>query len=661
MNAGNLSYSQNPYARKVPTWKLLVRENRRYFFTYFANKGELRDKANASPNDAVVQAQYLKALNNSKEYLLVIDRVVSKRYALNDEGLAEYTKALAFTGQLQATSFQDIRTTHTTNTTTPTATAATATEASDAAKTETSQNGTEDPNSTTKPPPINNTSPLVQQPPIYTNHSPMPVVLVRGFWSKIFPFLMPLWWIAVIWVFVKFLSSGEKETSLPFFDIPSHHDRAVVVNTRFSDVRGCDEAKSELQEVVQYLKSPTAFTSMGAQLPKGVLLVGEPGTGKTLLARAIAGEAGVPFFYCSGSSFDEMYVGVGSKRVRSLFDDAKKNSPCIVFIDEIDAVGGKRTKWNTGSKDSTLQMLLTELDGFEKNEGIIVIAATNMPDSLDAALTRPGRFDKQVVVPIPDVKGRKEILDLYLSKVTVATDVDSQRIARATPGFTGADLNQLINLAAIKAVVQGKPQVTLGVIEETRDDIWMGRMRRSAVVDDATRSMTAYHEGGHALVSLCVDGSDPIHKATIIQRGHALGMVSHLPEGDQLSKSRKQMMAKLAVCMAGRAAEEVVYGEHEVTSGASSDFNTATSLAYSMVTKWGMSDKVGFIHHTPERKISSELRQLIDTEVKNILDERYKFAKQLLIDNRKDLDAIAKLLLEKETVNGEELKTLVGR
>jgi len=304
---------------------------------------------------------------------------------------------------------------------------------------------------------------------------------------------------------------------------------------------------------------------------------------------------------------------------------------------------------------------LTELDGFEKNEGIIVIAATNMPDALDAALTRPGRFDKQVVVPIPDVKGRKEILDLYLSKVQVSTDVDSQRIARATPGFTGADLNQLVNLAAIKAVVQGKNQVTLSVIEETRDDIWMGRMRRSAVVDEATRSMTAYHEGGHALVSLCVEGSDPIHKATIIQRGHALGMVSHLPEGDQLSRSRKQMMAQLAVCMAGRAAEELVYGEYEVTSGASSDFQTATSLAYSMVTKWGMSDKVGFIHLSNDRKISPEQRQLIDSEVKRLLDERYKFAKQLLIDNRKDLDAIAKLLLEKETVNGEELKTLVGR
>jgi ATP-dependent metalloprotease len=653
LNAGNLSYIQNPYTRKNGPFKLWVREHRRYFFS-FLNRDQIRDKANTAPNDPAIQAQYLKSLNDAKEYLLVIDRVISKRYALNDEGLAEYTKALAFTGQLHANSFKDIRTT-------PVA-ATTAAEPADAAKVEGAEEntatGSEEAKNAANAKATANT-PIVQQ-PIYSQSSPMPVVLVSGFWAKIFPFLMPFWWLAVIWVFIKFLSSGEKET-ISFFDIPSHHDRAVVVNTRFSDVRGCDEAKSELQEVVAYLKNPTAFTSIGAQLPKGVLLVGEPGTGKTLLARAIAGEAGVPFFYCSGSSFDEMYVGVGSKRVRSLFEDAKKNSPCIVFIDEIDAVGGKRTKWNSGTKDSTLQMLLTELDGFEKNEGIIVIAATNMPDSLDSALTRPGRFDKQVVVPIPDVKGRKEILDLYLSKVTVAPDVDSHRIARATPGFTGADLNQLINLAAIKAVVQGKKEVTLSVIEETRDDIWMGRMRRSAVVDEATRSMTAYHEGGHALVSLCVEGSDPIHKATIIQRGHALGMVSHLPEGDQLSRSRKQMMAQLAVCMAGRAAEEVVYGEHEVTSGASSDFQTATSLAYSMVTKWGMSEKVGFIHISPDRKISPEQRQVIDSEVRRLLDERYKFAKQLLIDNRKDLDAIAKLLLEKETVNGEELKTLVGK
>eukprot|EP01038_Epipyxis_sp_PR26KG_P013825 gene13825-18539_t len=359
----------------------------------------------------------------------------------------------------------------------------------------------------------------------------------------------------------------------------------------FNDVVGIDEAKGELQEIVLYLQDPKRFTRLGGKLPKGVLLTGPPGTGKTLLARAIAGEAGVPFFHASGSEFEEMYVGVGAKRVRELFEVAKAKSPCIIFIDEIDAIGGSRQLKDQSAMKMTLNQLLVEMDGFQQNNGIIVIAATNFPDSLDSALVRPGRFDKHVDVPMPDIGGRQAILTLYGKKVPLDSDVDMEQLARGTPGFSGAELFNLINQAALKASVDGLKSVGMASLEHAKDKIMMGAERKSAVISPETMKMTAFHEAGHALVALKTAGADPIHKATIMPRGRALGMVMQLPEGDQTSMSRKQMLARLDVCMGGRLAEEIVFGPENVTSGASSDIQQATRLAKAMVTKYGLSDK----------------------------------------------------------------------
>jgi len=359
---------------------------------------------------------------------------------------------------------------------------------------------------------------------------------------------------------------------------------------------------------------------------------------------------------------------VGTRRVRRLFEDAKKAAPCIIFIDEIDVVGASRDTPFFRSNDGTLQQLLTELDGFEPNTGVVMIAATNMPEHLDAALIRPGRFDKRVVVPLPDVKGRKEILDLYLSKIKIGKNVDSHRIAKATPGWTGADISQLVNLAAIKAVAQGHQVVNLDVLEDTIDDIRMGRSMKTALVDDKTRENTAYHEAGHAIVSLFTEGSHPIHKATIIQRGRALGMVYHLPEGDQKSESKKQLMAHLAIALGGRAAEEVIFGKENVTTGASSDFKNATAVAYHMLAECGMSDKLGFVYHQPpsnkpfaQSKTSEHTMKEIDTEVKNLLDERFAYAKNVLLTHKDALHTLAKELLDRETLTGEEIQALLGK
>jgi len=405
---------------------------------------------------------------------------------------------------------------------------------------------------------------------------------------------------------------------------------------------------------VEYLRAPEKFKEAGARLPKGVLMCGPPGTGKTLLARAMAGEAGVGFLYIAGSAFDEVYVGVGSKRVRQLFKDAQECAPCIVFIDEIDAVGNSRE--SATSKDNTLQQLLTELDGFSSTQGVVVIAATNTPETLDPALVRPGRFDKQVFVPLPDVSGRKQIFDLYLKNVNHA-GIDSEVLARSTPGFSGADISQLINSSAIKSVVKGKAAITMDLIDEARDDILMGRERRTVLIDDKTRQMTAYHEGGHALVAFLTAGADPLHKATIIQRGSSLGMVKQLPEGDQLSYSRQQMEARLAVLMGGRAAEELVYGPMGTTSGASSDLMQASKLATKMVKEWGFSEKVGLMHITD--RVSQQTEQMIDEEVRDLLLKQYNYAMKVLVDNKFMLDGLAKELLDKETLNGDDITKLL--
>ncbi|CAL5405259.1 unnamed protein product [Camellia sinensis] len=424
----------------------------------------------------------------------------------------------------------------------------------------------------------------------------------------------------------------------------------------FKDVKGCDDAKQELEEVVEYLKNPTKFTRLGGKLPKGILLTGAPGTGKTLLAKAIAGEAGVPFFYRAGSEFEEMFVGVGARRVRSLFQAAKKKAPCIIFIDEIDAVGSTRKQWE-GHTKKTLHQLLVEMDGFEQNEGIILMAATNLPDILDPALTRPGRFDRHIVVPNPDVRGRQEILELYLQDKPLADNVDVKAIARGTPGFNGADLANLVNIAAIKAAVEGAEKLTAAELEFAKDRIIMGTERKTMFISEESKKLTAYHESGHALVALNTDGAHPIHKATIMPRGSALGMVTQLPSSDETSISKKQLLARLDVCMGGRAAEELIFGQDYITTGASSDLQTATELAQYMVSACGMSDTIGPVHI--KERPGSEMQSRIDAEVVKLLREAYDRVKALLKKHEKALHALANALLEYETVSAEEIKRIL--
>ncbi|AWW72882.1 cell division protein FtsH [Erythrobacter sp. KY5] len=442
----------------------------------------------------------------------------------------------------------------------------------------------------------------------------------------------------------------------------------------FEDVAGIDEAREELEEVVEFLKDPQRFSKLGGQIPKGALLVGSPGTGKTLLARAIAGEAGVPFFTISGSDFVEMFVGVGASRVRDMFEQAKKNAPCIVFIDEIDAVGRSRGHGLGNSNDEreqTLNQLLVEMDGFEANEGIIIVAATNRPDVLDPALLRPGRFDRQVVVPIPDIDGREKILGVHMKKVPLAPDVNPRTIARGTPGFSGADLANLVNEAALLAARRNKRLVAMQEFEDAKDKVMMGAERRSMVMTEDEKKMTAYHEAGHALVSINEPASDPIHKATIIPRGRALGMVMRLPERDSYSYHRDKMHANLAVAMGGRVAEEIIFGHDKVSSGASGDIQYATDLAKNMVTKWGMSDKLGPLQYEQQQEgylgmgqsartmAGAETNKLIDAEIKELVEGGLKRATDILTDQEDKLHLLAQALLEYETLTGEEIDALM--
>lgn len=443
----------------------------------------------------------------------------------------------------------------------------------------------------------------------------------------------------------------------------------------FADVAGVDEAKEELEEIVDFLQDPSKFQRLGGKIPKGALLVGPPGTGKTLIARAVAGEANVPFFTISGSDFVEMFVGVGASRVRDMFEKAKQNAPCIIFIDEIDAVGRSRGSGMGGGNDEreqTLNQLLVEMDGFETNEGIILIAATNRPDVLDPALLRPGRFDRQVTVSNPDVTGREKILLVHMRNVPTASDVIPKTIARGTPGFSGADLANLVNEAALLAARRGKRAVAMREFEDAKDKVMMGPERRSMVMSESEKALTAWHEAGHAIVALKTPAADPVHKATIIPRGQALGMVMQLPEDDKYSMSKTQMTSRLAILMGGRAAEEVHFGKENVTAGASSDIQQATRLARAMVTRWGYSEKVGFVDYSEspsnsflgqqigQAHVSEETSRVIESEVKQLVQTGMDTAMRILDEYKAQWTAIAEGLLEYETLTGEEINTLVN-
>ena len=448
-----------------------------------------------------------------------------------------------------------------------------------------------------------------------------------------------------------------------------------VGRVTFDDVAGIDEAKSELQEIVEYLRDPQKFQRLGGKIPKGCLLVGPPGTGKTLLARAIAGEANVPFFTISGSDFVEMFVGVGASRVRDMFEQGKKNAPCIIFIDEIDAVGRHRGAGLGGGNDEreqTLNQLLVEMDGFEANEGVILIAATNRPDVLDPALLRPGRFDRQVVVPNPDILGREKILKVHMRKVPLAPDVDPRVIARGTPGFSGADLANLVNEAALLAARASKRVVTMADFENAKDKVLMGAERRSMVMTEEEKELTAYHEAGHALVGLYVPGNDPLHKVTIIPRGRALGVTMNLPERDRYGFKKSELEAKLAMMFGGRLAEELIYGAENITTGAGNDIQQATNMARAMVTEYGMSEKLGplrynenqeeiFLGHSVARQqsMSEATARLIDEEIRRLVDEAETKGRQVLESHMEDLHKLAKGLLEYETLSGEEVQAIL--
>ena len=478
-----------------------------------------------------------------------------------------------------------------------------------------------------------------------------------------------------VWIFFMRQMQGGGGKAMGFGKSKAKLLNEAVGKVTFDDVAGIDEAKQELEEVVEFLKDPSKFSRLGGKIPRGALLVGPPGTGKTLLARAIAGEANVPFFSISGSDFVEMFVGVGASRVRDMFDQGKKNAPCIVFIDEIDAVGRHRGAGLGGGNDEreqTLNQLLVEMDGFEANAGVIIIAATNRPDVLDPALLRPGRFDRQITVNNPDVMGRDKILKVHIKKIKVSPKFDSKIIARGTPGFSGADLANLVNEAALLAARKNKRMVTLEDFESAKDKVMMGAEKRSMVMSEDEKKLTAYHEAGHAVATLHSPASDPIHKATIIPRGRALGMVMRLPEKDQLSMRKDQMKAHLLIATGGRIAEEMIFGKDKITNGAASDIQMVTNLSKKMITEWGMSEKLGrlrynsdseevFLGHSvaQSKNLSDSTAKLIDEEVRFLAEEAENNCRKILQDNIEELHIVAKGLLEYETLSGDEIKDLI--
>lgn len=499
-----------------------------------------------------------------------------------------------------------------------------------------------------------------------------------GFLTQIFISWFPMLLLIGVWIFfMRQMQGGGGKGAMSFGKSKAKLMSEDQIKTTFVDVAGCDEAKEEVKELVDYLRDPTKFQRLGGRIPTGVLMVGPPGTGKTLLAKAIAGEAKVPFFTISGSDFVEMFVGVGASRVRDMFEQAKKSAPCIIFIDEIDAVGRQRGAGLGGGHDEreqTLNQMLVEMDGFEGNEGIIVIAATNRPDVLDAALLRPGRFDRQVVVGLPDVRGREQILKVHMRKVPIGDDVKASVIARGTPGFSGADLANLVNEAALFAARGNRKVVGMEEFERAKDKIMMGAERRSMVMSEDDKLMTAYHEAGHAIVGYLMPEHDPVHKVTIIPRGRALGVTFFLPEADAVSQSRRKLECQISVAYGGRMAEELIFGEEAVSTGASQDIKYATSIARNMVTQWGFSEKLGPLLYAEEegevflgrsmaksKHMSDETAAIIDSEIKVIIDRNYQRTKQILTDNMDILHAMKDALMKYETIDSPQIEDLMAR
>ncbi|WP_176487847.1 ATP-dependent zinc metalloprotease FtsH [Candidatus Regiella insecticola] len=496
--------------------------------------------------------------------------------------------------------------------------------------------------------------------------------------ASIFISWFPMLLLIGVWIFfMRQMQGGGGRGAMSFGKSKARMLTEDQIKTSFSDVAGCDEAKEEVSELVEYLRDPGRFQKLGGKIPKGVLMVGPPGTGKTLLAKAIAGEAKVPFFTISGSDFVEMFVGVGASRVRDMFEQAKKTAPCIIFIDEIDAVGRQRGAGLGGGHDEreqTLNQMLVEMDGFEGNEGIIVIAATNRPDVLDPALRRPGRFDRQVVVGLPDVRGREQILKVHMRRVPLEIDMDASVIARGTPGFSGADLANLVNEAALFAARSNKNAVSMVEFEKAKDKIMMGTERRSMVMTEEQKEATAYHEAGHAIIGRLVPEHDPVHKVTIIPRGHALGVTFFLPEGDAISASRQKLESQISTLYGGRLAEELIYGTEKVSTGASNDIKVATSIARNMVTQWGFSEKLGPLLYAEEegeiflgrsvaktKHMSDETARIIDQEVKLIIERNYQRARSLLMKNMDVLHTMKAALMKYETIDAPQIDDLMNR
>lgn len=593
----------------------------------------LAEEANRRPDDAIIQAAFLKELN-AVDPTAVIKRVESRVYATNEAVTKEYIRALQLAGQMHTVNLGQVinqdENVRTTAAITP----------SDASP---------------SPAPV-----AIRAPGGGTQIVKLQLEQqsnTQEFWTTV----KVLGSAFVIVSGITYLWDSLQPSNR--FGVGEQEYRPTQMGTKsFKDIKGCDEVIDEMQEIVSFLKSPDSYTRLGGRLPKGILMTGPPGTGKTLLARAVAGEAGVPFYYASGSEFEEVFVGVGAKRMRSIFATAKQHAPCIIFIDEIDAVGGKRNPRDTQSSKMTLNQMLVEMDGFEGSSGVIVMGATNFQDLLDPALVRPGRFDRTVTVQPPDLKGREDILTLYLNKIKInKPEFDKIRsvIARGTSGFTGAELENLVNTGSLHAASRNASSVALEDLEYARDKIIMGPEKKSYRTTQKGRECTAQHEAGHALMAVLTPGADPIYKATIMPRGQALGMVQQLPEQDRYSYSRLMMQARLDVLMGGRVAEELFLGSDDYTSGPSSDLQQATELASAMIKRWGLSERVGPIFYENDEDIGPAARKVIDDEVRTILQESYNRAKMVLTQRRKEHQALAQALLERETLEGEEIEAIV--